>query len=79
MAFYYWVFPHHSLSFTIISDWGTQFISYFWQALYEILGIKTQLSTAFHPQMNRQTEHTNFTIEMYLQMYIDFMQNDWAQ
>ena len=53
MTFYYWVFPHHSLPFTIISDWGTQFVSYFWQALYEILGIKTQLSTAFHPQIDR--------------------------
>ena len=53
MAFYYWVFPHHSLPSTIISDWGTQFVSYFWQALCEILGIKTQLSTAFHPQTDR--------------------------
>ena len=49
MVFYYWVFSHHSLSFTIILDWGTQFVSYFWQALYKILGIKTQLFTAFHP------------------------------
>ena len=78
MVFYYWVFPHHGLPFTIISDWGTQFVSYFWQALCEILGLKTQLFTAFHPQTDRQTEHTNFTIEMYLQMYVDFMQNDWA-
>ena len=78
MAFYYWVFSHHSLPFTIISDWGTQFVSYFWQPFCEILGIKTQLSTAFHPQIDRQTERTNFTIEMYLQMYVDFMQNDWA-
>ena len=78
MVFYYWVFPHHSLPFTIILDWGTQFVSYFWQALCEILGIKTQLSTAFHPQTDRQTERINFTIEMYLQMYVDFMQNDWV-
>ena len=41
MAFYYWIFPQHSLPFTIISDRGTQFVSYFWQALCETLGIKT--------------------------------------
>ena len=29
MAFYYQVFPHHGLPFTIISDRGTQFVSYF--------------------------------------------------
>ena len=78
MIFYYWVFPHHSLPFTIISDRGTQFVSYFWQALCEILGIKTQLFTAFHPQTDGQTERINSTIEMYLQIYVDFMQNDWA-
>ena len=78
IAFYYQIFPYHGLPFTIISDWGTQFVSYFWQALCEILGIKTQLFTTFHPQTDGQTEHINFTIEMYLQMYVDFMQNDWA-
>ena len=79
MAFYYWVFPQRELSFSIISDWGTQFVSYFWQALCEILGIKTQLFTVYHPQTDEQTERTNFTIEMYLQMYVDYMQNDWAR
>ena len=66
MAFYYWVFPQRELSFSIISDWGTQFVSYFWQALCEILGIKTQLFTAYHPQTDEQTECINFIIEMYL-------------
>ena len=79
MAFYYRIFPQHGLPFTIISDRGTQFVSYFWQALCETLGIKTLLSTAFHPQTDGQTERTNATIEMYLRMYVDYMQNDWAQ
>ena len=29
MAFYYRIFPQHDLPFTIISDRGTQFVSYF--------------------------------------------------
>ena len=29
MAFYYRVFPQHKLPFSIISDRGTQFVSYF--------------------------------------------------
>lgn len=78
LAFYHRVFPQHGLLSTIISDRGTQFVSYFWQALCEILGIKAQLSTAFHPQTDGQTERINITIEMYLRMYVDFMQNDWA-
>ena len=49
IAFYYQIFPQHSLLFIIILDCSTQFISYFWQALCETLGIKTLLFTAFHP------------------------------
>ena len=78
MAFYHCVFLHHGLPFTIVSDRGTQFVSYFWLALCDILGIKAQLSTAFHPETDGQTERTNATIEMYLRMYVNFMQNDWA-
>ena len=78
MAFYYWIFPQHGLPSTIISDRGTQFVSYFWQALCETLGIKTLLFTAFHPQTDGQTERTNVIIKMYLHMYVNYMQNDWA-
>ena len=78
MAFYHCVFLHHGLPSTIVSDWDTQFVSYFWLALCDILGIKAQLFTAFHPETDRQTERINVTIEMYLRMYVNFMQNDWA-
>ena len=78
MAFYYWIFPQHGLPSIIISDRGTQFVSYFWQALCETLGIKTLLFTAFYPQTDGQTERTNVIIEMYLHMYVNYMQNDWA-
>ena len=78
MAFYHCVFLHHDLSFIIVSDWGTQFVSYFWLALCDILGIKAQLFTAFYPETDRQTERINVIIEMYLRMYVNFMQNDWA-
>jgi transposase InsO family protein len=79
MAFYHRVFPHHALPSTIVSDRGTQFVSYLWLALCDILGIKAQLSTAFHPETDGQTERTNATLEMYLRMYVDYMQNDWAR
>jgi len=39
-----------------------------------MLGIETKLSTAFHPQTDKQTEHTNQELEQYLYMFIDHRQ-----
>jgi len=39
--------------------------------LNEMLGIKTKLLMAFHPQTNRQTKRMNQKLEQYLRMFID--------
>jgi len=36
-----------------------------------MLGIKTKLSIAFHPQIDGQTERMNQELEQYLCMFID--------
>jgi len=47
--------------------------------LNEILGIKTKLSTAYHPQTDGQTEWVNQEIEQYLRMFVSHRQNDWPE
>ena len=47
--------------------------------LNEILGIKTKLSTAYHPQTDGQTEQVNQEIEQYLRMFVSHRQNDWPE
>jgi len=47
--------------------------------LNEILGIKTKLLTAFHPQTNGQTERINQELEQYLHMFIDHCQEQWSE
>ena len=44
---------------SIVSDRGSQFISYFWKEFCHILSIKLKLSTAFHLQTDGQTEIMN--------------------
>ena len=41
----------------IVSDHRSLFISEFWSVLCHNLGIKQQLSTAYHPQTDDQIEH----------------------
>ena len=42
-----------------------------------MLGIKTKLSTAFHPQTDGQTEYANQELEQYLRMFVDYYQEQW--
>ena len=46
---------------------------------YGMIGIKANLSTTFHPQTDGQTERVNQEIEIYLQAYVDHLQDDWAE
>ena len=47
----------------IILDKSSVFINSYWSAVYEHIKIKRHLSTAFHPQMNDQTEWQNSTLK----------------
>ena len=37
------------------------------------------MSTAYHPQTNGQSEHTNQTLEVFLRIFCNHQQNDWAR
>src|SRR4051812_39003385 len=63
----------------VISDQGLQFVSKFIQSLYQILEVKGNLFTAYHPQTGGQTERVNQEIERYLQIYINHHQMDWVE
>jgi len=69
----------HSLPESIISDRGPQFATGLMQELNEMLGIKSKLSTAFHPQTDGQTERVNQELEQYLRMFIDHRQEQWLE
>jgi len=49
----------------ILSDQGSQFVSNFMRDLNKLLGIQTNISTAYHPQTDGQTERVNQEIEQY--------------
>ena len=69
----------HGLPSQIISDMDAKFSGEFWKSLCKSLGIKRKMSTAYHPQTDRQTERTNQVLEGYLRNFVNYDQNDWYQ
>ena len=44
-----------------------------------VLGTKRQLSTAYYPQTNGQTERINQEIGTFLRYYVNYQQDDWTK
>ena len=72
------IFLHFRLHDYLISDWGPQFTSAFAAELAQILRYNLKLSTAYHPQMDREMEWVNQEVETYLQMFCQGQPNKWA-
>ena len=64
---------------TRVSDRGPQFAAELTRELNRMLGIKTKLSTAFHPQTDGQIERMNQELEQYLQFFIEYRQKNWLE
>jgi len=73
------IFQLHGLPKDIITDRGSIFTSDLWKETTKQLGIERRLSTAFHPQMDGQTERTNSTLEQYLRAYVNYQQDNWKE
>jgi hypothetical protein len=72
------VFSLHGLPDDVVSDRGVTFTAKFTQEILKALKIQQNLSTAYRPQTDGQTERTNAILEQYLQCYVDYQQSDWS-
>jgi hypothetical protein len=70
------VFPHYRIPRKVISDKDPRFIGRFTTTLCSKLGIKQNLSTAYHPQTDGQLERTNQWLEQYLWIFGNYSQSD---
>ena len=73
------VWKIHGIPKMILSNRGPQFMSKFMEDLTRILGTKRKLSTAYHPQTDRQTERVNQEIGTFLRHYINYQQDNWTE
>jgi len=65
------VWKLYGLPKSIISDRGPQFAAGLMRELNQMLGIESKMLTAFHPQIDGQTERVNQELEQYLRIFID--------
>ena len=68
------VWKLYGLPESIISDRRPQFLVGLMRELNKMLGIKSKMSTAFHPQIDEQTERVNQELEQYLRIFINHRQ-----
>jgi transposase InsO family protein len=73
------VFARYGLPTKIISDRDPRFASKFTRELCKLLGIQQNISTAYHPHTDGQSERSNQWLEQYLRFWVNERQDDWAQ
>ncbi|GKB81863.1 putative reverse transcriptase domain-containing protein [Tanacetum coccineum] len=57
------IVARHGVPISIISNRDSRFTSRFWQSIQEALGTRLDISTAYHPQTDGQSERTIQTLE----------------
>ncbi|KAJ9510305.1 hypothetical protein QJQ45_015781 [Haematococcus lacustris] len=73
------VFRLHGMPRSVVSDRGPQFHNKFWAEVTKLLQVQVNLSSAYHPETDGQTERVNRVIEEMLRHFIRPDQRDWAE
>ena len=61
--FFEYVVRLFGIPHVVLHDRDARFTAHFWRCLWELLGSRVALSSAYHPQTDGQTECTHRTVE----------------
>ena len=73
------VYKLHSFPKVIVSGKDEKFNGKFWRELFKQMGTSLNMSSAYHPQTDGQTEVVNKCLEAYLRCFVTDKQNHWSQ
>jgi len=71
------IFPCFGLPLKFISDRDPKFASRFIRGLCKATGTAQNISTAYHPRTDGQSERTNQWLEQYLRFWVNERQDNW--
>ncbi|GJT14141.1 putative reverse transcriptase domain-containing protein [Tanacetum coccineum] len=71
------IVARHGVHMSIISDCDGRFTSHLWQAFQKALGTRLDMSTAYHPQTDGQSEHSIQTLEDMLRACVMDFGGSW--
>ncbi|GKD85920.1 reverse transcriptase domain-containing protein, partial [Tanacetum coccineum] len=71
------IVARHGVPVSIISDRDARFTSRLWQTFQKALGTRLDMSTAYHPQTDRQSERTIQTLEDMLRACVIDFSGSW--
>ncbi|GJV91522.1 putative reverse transcriptase domain-containing protein [Tanacetum coccineum] len=71
------VVTRHGVPVSIISDRDGRFMSLFWKSLHKALGTRLDMSMAYHPQTDGQSERTIQTLEDMLRACVLDFRKSW--
>ena len=77
--FILYVFSKHSVPSHVTSNRCLEFVSNFFRSLDTVLDMWLHFTLGYHPEGNRQTTHTNQTLEQYLHVYCNYQQDNWSK
>ena len=72
-------FPYTSIPTWVILDCDPRFMSSLFKELCRTLGIRQNISTAYHPQTDGQSERMNQSMEDLLCIFCNYRQDDWVE
>ncbi|GJY67293.1 putative reverse transcriptase domain-containing protein [Tanacetum coccineum] len=71
------IVARHEVPISIISDRDSHFTSRFWQSMQDALGTRLDMSTAYHPHTDGQSEHTIQTLKDMLRACVMDFRGSW--
>ena len=72
------IFRIHGMPKVIVSDRDPRFTSDFWRHLFNLVGTKLAMSTAFHAATDGQTERAQRSLEDMLRTFVNPRQDNWV-